>query len=225
MKSIWNTMVNRIPSKLSFQILYIQWISQIVFSSIHHYVNALPNWKVCKGDIPSLRLLFESNIAMKLTRHECFGLLPRQTQPRRFDVTGSCILLTWSEALHGQNAVSDLPIVVIIGGYPEHGQLWHDHLHQCKTNIQHFKATRYFWWILFFFFLDLQKVQEIIRKHHQTSCNCLEWHIVMQYCPMANYHYVHVHNLWQSVRGTPNILCFGYFMKMEAFRSELLTGH
>ena len=28
-------------------------------------------------------------------------------------------------------------------------------------------------------------------------------HIVMQYCPVANYHYVH--NLWQSVRGTPNI--------------------
>ena len=58
------------------------------------------------------------------------------------------------------------------------------------------------------FFLCLQKVQKIIRKHHQTflqlfwmTCcptmlpNCP----TMQYCPMANYHYVH--NLWQSVRG------------------------
>ena len=51
-------------------------------------------------------------------------------------------------------------------------------------------------------FLDLQKVQEIIKKTTiRPSCNRLEWHIVfvMQYCPMANYHYVH--NLWQRVRG------------------------
>ena len=69
-------------------------------------------------------------------------------------------------------------------------------------------------------FLDLQKVQEIIRKHRQTFPQCFEWHIVMQHCPVANYHYVH--NLWQRLR---TFLCFGYFLKMEAFRSELLTGH
>ena len=46
----------------------------------------------------------------------------------------------------------------------------------------------------------------------------------MQYCPMANYHYVH--NLWQSVRGDSEHLQYlGYFLKMEAFRSELSTGH
>ena len=31
------------------------------------------------------------------------------------------------------------------------------------------------------------------------SCNCFDWHMVMQHCAVANYHYVH--NLWQSVRG------------------------
>ena len=31
----------------------------------------------------------------------------------------------------------------------------------------------------------------------------------MQYCPMAKYHYVH--NLWQSVWGTPNIFMFVLF--------------
>ena len=42
----------------------------------------------------------------------------------------------------------------------------------------------------------------------------------MQYCPVANYHYVH--NLWHSVRGdSEQFLCFSYFLKMEAFRSEL----
>ena len=41
---------------------------------------------------------------------------------------------------------------------------------------------------------------------------------------MTNYHYVH--NLYGKVfGGTPNILMFGYFLKMEAFLSELLTGH
>ena len=54
-----------------------------------------------------------------------------------------------------------------------------------------------------FFCLDLQlthlKVQEIIKNTIRPFYNCFEWHIVMQYCPVANYH--HVHNLWQSVRG------------------------
>ena len=46
----------------------------------------------------------------------------------------------------------------------------------------------------------------------------------MQYCPMANYHYVH--NLWQSVQGdSEHFFVVGYFLKMEAFWSELLTGH
>ena len=50
------------------------------------------------------------------------------------------------------------------------------------------------------FFLDLQKVQGIIRKHHQTFLQLFGMtYIVMQYCLMAKYHYVH--NLWQSVRG------------------------
>ena len=63
------------------------------------------------------------------------------------------------------------------------------------------------------------------QKHTiRPSCNCFEWHIIMQYCPVANYH--DVHNLWQSVSGgMRTFLCFGYFLKMESFRSELLTGH
>ena len=73
------------------------------------------------------------------------------------------------------------------------------------------------------FYLYLQKVQEIIRKHHQTFLQLFG----MTYCnailPNGN-HYVH--NLDGKVfRGTPNIFMFGYFLKMEAFRSELLTGH
>ena len=74
------------------------------------------------------------------------------------------------------------------------------------------------------FFLDLQKVQEIIRKHHQTFLQLFG----MTYCyailpngklslctyPMA-----------KCLGGLRTFLCFGYFLKMEAFRSELLTGH
>ena len=45
----------------------------------------------------------------------------------------------------------------------------------------------------------LQRVLEIIRKHHQTFLQLFLMTYLMHYCPMANYHYVH--NLWQSVRG------------------------
>ena len=37
------------------------------------------------------------------------------------------------------------------------------------------------------------------QKHHQTFQQLFGMMIVMQYCPVAKYHYVH--NLWQSVRG------------------------
>ena len=40
---------------------------------------------------------------------------------------------------------------------------------------------------------------------------------------MAYYHYVH--NLAKCSGGLQTFLCFGYFLKMEAFWSELLTGH
>ena len=50
------------------------------------------------------------------------------------------------------------------------------------------------------FFLDLP---ESAGNHQKTPSDlpAIVWNdiIVMQYCPMANYHYVH--NLWQSVRG------------------------
>ena len=49
------------------------------------------------------------------------------------------------------------------------------------------------------FFLDLQKVQEIMKKHNQTFLQLFG----MTYCNAilhnGSYHYVH--NLWQSVRG------------------------
>ena len=45
---------------------------------------------------------------------------------------------------------------------------------------------------------------------------------------MANYYYyVHYCTTYVKVFGglQTTLLCFGYFLKMEAFRSELLTGH
>ena len=72
-------------------------------------------------------------------------------------------------------------------------------------------------------FLDLQKVQEIIRKHHRPSCNCFEWHFVMQYCPVANYHYVH--NLWQSVRGdSEHFYVFVISWKWKHFGANCYQG-
>ena len=52
-----------------------------------------------------------------------------------------------------------------------------------------------------FFFLIFRKCRKSSENTIRPSCNCFEWHIVMQYCTVANYQYVH--NLWQSVRGTP----------------------
>ena len=48
-------------------------------------------------------------------------------------------------------------------------------------------------------FLIFRNCRKSSENTIRPSCNCLDWHILMQYCPMANYHYVH--NLWQSVRG------------------------
>ena len=50
-----------------------------------------------------------------------------------------------------------------------------------------------------FFFLIFRKCRKSSENTIRPSSHCFEWHIVMQYCPMANYHYVH--NLWWSVRG------------------------
>ena len=59
-----------------------------------------------------------------------------------------------------------------------------------------------------------QKSSESAGNHQKNtirpSCNCFEWHIVMQYCPSG---------------GLRTFSCFYYFLKMEAFQSELLTGH
>ena len=52
------------------------------------------------------------------------------------------------------------------------------------------------------FFLIFRKCRKSSENTIRPSCNCFEWHIVMQYCPVANYHYVH--NPWQNVRGTRN---------------------
>ena len=60
-----------------------------------------------------------------------------------------------------------------------------------------------------FCFLIFRKCRKSLQYIIRPSCNCFEWHIVMQYCPVANYHYVH--NLWQSVQGTPNIYIFWLF--------------
>ena len=49
------------------------------------------------------------------------------------------------------------------------------------------------------FFLIFRKCRKSSENTIRPTCNCLELHIVMQFCPIANYHYVH--NLWQSVRG------------------------
>ena len=73
------------------------------------------------------------------------------------------------------------------------------------------------------FFLIFRKCRKSSENTIGPSCNCFELHSVMQYCPVANYLYVH--NLWQSVRGgLRTFLCFGNFLKMETFWSELLKG-
>ena len=66
--------------------------------------------------------------------------------------------------------------------------------------------------------LDLQKVQEIIRKHHQTfvqmfwmtGCNAIiaQWQIIIMYITYG-----------KVFGGTPNNLMFWLF------RNEMLTGH
>ena len=77
------------------------------------------------------------------------------------------------------------------------------------------------------FFLDLQKVQEIIRKHHQTFlqlfgmtyCNAMLPNGKLSLCTQPT---------WPMAKcsgGLQTFSCFGYFLKMETFRSELLTGH
>ena len=74
--------------------------------------------------------------------------------------------------------------------------------------------------------LIFRKCRKSSENTIRPSCNCFECHTVMQYCPMANYHYIHVHNPWQSVWGdSKHIYVLVIFLKMEAFRSELLTGH
>ena len=62
-------------------------------------------------------------------------------------------------------------------------------------STHYLKATRYVWWIHFNSFIDLQKVQEIIKKHHQTFLQLFRMiYCNLQYCPMANV--LHVHNGW-----------------------------
>ena len=78
------------------------------------------------------------------------------------------------------------------------------------------------------FLLIFRKCRISTENTIRPSCNCLNdnilYYIVTHYCPVAYYHYVH--NLWQSVWGnSEHIFVVGYFLKMEAFRSELLTGH
>ena len=62
------------------------------------------------------------------------------------------------------------------------------------------------------FFLDLQKVQEIIRKHHQTfckiafndklQCNIAQWQIIIMYITYG-----------KVFGGTPNIFMFWLFLE------------
>ena len=79
----------------------------------------------------------------------------------------------------------------------------------------------------FFFFLILRKCRKSLENTVRPSCNCFEWHtcIVMQYCPMANCHYVH--NLWRIVRGGDSKHCYVLviYLIMEEFQSKLLKEH
>ena len=103
-----------------------------------------------------------------------------------------------------------------------------------------------FWWIKFFLILDLQKVQEIIRKHHQTFMQ-LFWmtYMVMQYCAVTRsgilslckkkytctymYMYMYAYITYGRVFGgdfrSPNNFMFWSFPENGAYRSEPLTGH
>ena len=64
--------------------------------------------------------------------------------------------------------------------------------------------------------LIFRKCRKSSENTIKSSCNCFEWHIVMQYCPVTNYH--NVHNLWQSVRGEfENFCVWVIFWKWKHF--------
>ena len=71
----------------------------------------------------------------------------------------------------------------------------------------------------FFFFLIFRKCRKSSENTIRPSCKCLEWHIVMQYCPMVNYY--DVHNQWQSVRGdSEHLYVFVIFKKWKHFEAN-----
>ena len=49
------------------------------------------------------------------------------------------------------------------------------------------------------FFFTFKMCSKSSESTIRPSCNCFESHIIMQYCPVVNYHYVH--NLSQSFYG------------------------
>ena len=62
------------------------------------------------------------------------------------------------------------------------------------------------------FFLIFRKCRKSSENTIRPSCNCFEWHILLQYCPVANYHYTCMYITYGKVfGGTPNILMFWIF--------------
>ena len=73
------------------------------------------------------------------------------------------------------------------------------------------------------FCLIFRECRESSESTIKSSCNCFEWHIVMQNCPVANYHYVH--NLWQSVRrDSKHFYVLFIFWKWQHFRANYKQG-
>ena len=71
-------------------------------------------------------------------------------------------------------------------------------------------------------FLIFRQCRKSSESTIRPSCNCLEWHIVMQYCPMVNYHYVYTYMAKCSGR-LRTFIYFGYFLKMEAFSERTVN--
>ena len=92
--------------------------------------------------------------------------------------------------VHAQRLQKNLIIIWLIMPCP---MVKYEILAHVCLNV--FIAWSFYIWIVLVnstkFFLIFRKCRKSSEITIRPSCNCFEWHIVMQYCPVANYHYVH----------------------------------
>ena len=73
------------------------------------------------------------------------------------------------------------------------------------------------------FLLIFRKCRKSSENTIRSSFNCFEWHIVMQYCPVANYHCVHIITYGKVFRGTPNIFMFWLFSENGSISERIVN--